>query len=121
MCEQTRSTTATPCNSRAMITSGPALSRPHQDQRSAKRSRPTAYPNYRLARRELRRRRLDYDALGKARFNDALSIYLGDGTLANAFAARWCIGARAEATGGVFQVREGEPVSRLGPTMHRRS
>ena len=53
--------------------------------------------------------------------NDALSIYLGDGTLANAFAARWCIGARAEATGGVFQVREGEPVSRLGPTMHRRS
>jgi hypothetical protein len=46
--------------------------------------------------------------------NDALSIYFADATLANAFVARWCIGARVEATGGVFQVREDDPVPRLG-------
>ena len=51
--------------------------------------------------------------------NDALSIYFADATLANAFVARWCIGARVEATGGVFQVREDDPVPRLGATMHR--
>jgi hypothetical protein len=51
--------------------------------------------------------------------NDALSIYFADAALANAFVARWCAGARVEATGGVFQVREDEPVPRLGATMHR--
>jgi hypothetical protein len=51
--------------------------------------------------------------------NDAVSIYFADATLANAFVARWCVGAKAEASGGVFQVREDEPVPRLGPTMHR--
>ena len=51
--------------------------------------------------------------------NDALSIYFLDPTLASAFVARWCVGARVEATGGVFQVREDEPVPRLGATMHR--
>jgi hypothetical protein len=51
--------------------------------------------------------------------NDALSIYFADATLANAFVARWCVGARVEATGGVFQVREDEPVPRLGATIHR--
>jgi hypothetical protein len=51
--------------------------------------------------------------------NDALSIYFADAALANAFVARWCVGARMEATGGVFQVREDEPVPRLGATMNR--
>jgi hypothetical protein len=51
--------------------------------------------------------------------NDALSIYFADAALANAFVARWCVGARVEATGGVFQVREDEPVLRVGATMHR--
>jgi hypothetical protein len=46
--------------------------------------------------------------------NDALSIYFADATLANAFVARWCVGARVEATGGVFQVREDEPEPRVG-------
>jgi hypothetical protein len=51
--------------------------------------------------------------------NDALSIYFADAALANAFVTRWCVGARVEATGGVFQVREDEPVPRLGSGMHR--
>jgi hypothetical protein len=51
--------------------------------------------------------------------NDSLSIYLADAALANAFVARWCVGARVEATGGVFQVREDEPAPRVGTTMHR--
>jgi hypothetical protein len=50
--------------------------------------------------------------------NDALSIYFADATLANAFVARWCVGARVEATGGVFQVREDEPAPRVVTTMH---
>jgi hypothetical protein len=51
--------------------------------------------------------------------NDALSIYFADATLANAFVARWCVGARVEATGGVFQVWEGEPEPRGGARLHR--
>jgi hypothetical protein len=51
--------------------------------------------------------------------NDALSIYFADAALATAFVARWCVGARVEAIGGVFQVREDEPVPRLGGTMHQ--
>ena len=51
--------------------------------------------------------------------NDALSTYFADAALANAFGARWCVGARVEATGGVFQVREDEPAPRLGAAMHR--
>jgi hypothetical protein len=34
--------------------------------------------------------------------------------LASAFVARWCVGSKVEAAGGVFQVREDEPVSRIG-------
>jgi hypothetical protein len=41
--------------------------------------------------------------------NDAVSIYFADTTLAGAFVARWCVGSKAEADGGVFQVREDEP------------
>jgi hypothetical protein len=41
--------------------------------------------------------------------NDALSIYFADATLASAFVAWWCVGAKVETVGGVFQVREDEP------------
>jgi hypothetical protein len=39
--------------------------------------------------------------------SDAISIYFADATLASAFVVRWCQGSKAEAAGGVFQVREG--------------
>jgi hypothetical protein len=45
--------------------------------------------------------------------NDALSIYFADATLASAFVARWCVGAKVETAGGVFQVREDEPEPRV--------
>jgi hypothetical protein len=51
--------------------------------------------------------------------NDALSIYFTDATLASAFVTRWCIGAKVETTGGVFQVREDEPEPRIGAGLHR--
>jgi hypothetical protein len=51
--------------------------------------------------------------------NDAVSVYFGDATLANAFVARWCVGARVEATGGVLRVRADEPMPRIGATMHQ--
>ena len=44
--------------------------------------------------------------------NDALPIYF-----ANAFAARWCVGARAESTEGVFHVRE-DAEGRGGPAQY---
>ena len=51
--------------------------------------------------------------------NDALSIYFADAARANAFVARWCVGAKVEPTGGVFQVREDEPAPRVGAAPHR--
>jgi hypothetical protein len=51
--------------------------------------------------------------------NDAISIYFADATLASAFVARWCVGARVETTGGVFQVREDEPAPRTAAGLHR--
>jgi hypothetical protein len=51
--------------------------------------------------------------------NDALSIYFGDATLASAFVARWCVGAKVETAGGVFRVREDEPAPRVGSGLHR--
>ena len=48
-----------------------------------------------------------------------LSIYFADATLASAFVARWCIGAKIETAGGVFQVREDEPEPRVGAGLHR--
>ena len=50
--------------------------------------------------------------------NDALSIYFGDATLASALVARWCVGAKVETAGGVFQVREDEPARRVGASLH---
>jgi len=46
--------------------------------------------------------------------NDALSIYFADATLASAFVARWCVGAKVETTNGVFQVREDDRELRVG-------
>jgi len=51
--------------------------------------------------------------------NDAVSIYFGDATLASAFVARWCIGAKVETAGGVFQVREDDPEQRVRAGLHR--
>ena len=51
--------------------------------------------------------------------NNALSIYFADATLASAFVARWCIGAKIETARGVFQVREDEPEPRVGLGLHR--
>jgi hypothetical protein len=42
------------------------------------------------------------------------AIYLADATLASAFVARWCVAAKVEKAGGVFQVREDEPEPRVG-------
>jgi hypothetical protein len=51
--------------------------------------------------------------------NDALSIYFAHVTLASAFVARWCVWAKVEAAGGVFQMREDEPEPRVGAGLHR--
>jgi hypothetical protein len=51
--------------------------------------------------------------------NDAISVYFADATLAGAFAARWCVGAKAETAGGVFRVREADPAPRVGAGLHR--
>ena len=51
--------------------------------------------------------------------NDALSIYFADATLASAFVARWCVRAKVETAGGVFQVRVDEPEPRVGAGLHR--
>jgi len=51
--------------------------------------------------------------------NDALSVYFADATLATAFVARWCVGAKAGTTRGVFQVRDDAPEARIGAGTHK--
>jgi hypothetical protein len=51
--------------------------------------------------------------------NDAVSIYFLDARLASAFVARWCTRCRVEAAGGVYKVREDEPLARVGTGLHR--
>jgi len=51
--------------------------------------------------------------------NGAISINFADATLANAFVARWCVGSKAVAAGGVFQVREDDPAPGVGAGLHR--
>jgi len=51
--------------------------------------------------------------------NDALSIYFADATLASAFVARWCVGAKVEIAGGVFAVRKDDFEPRVGAELHR--
>jgi hypothetical protein len=46
------------------------------------------------------------------------SIYFAGVTLASAFVARWWAGFRVETAGGVFQVREDEPVPRVGAGLY---
>ena len=50
--------------------------------------------------------------------SEAASIYFAEVTVATAFVARWCAGSRVETSGGVFQVREDEPASRVGARPH---
>ena len=97
-----------------------ALPRPHQDLCSASGTRPAAYANHGLARRELRRRRVGYTPSGtRGVLNDALSIYFAEPTLASAFVARWCIGAKVETAGGVFQLRDNATGARVGAGLHK--
>jgi len=51
--------------------------------------------------------------------NDAVSIYFLDATLASAFVARWCAGAKDETDGGVYRMRDDEPKPRIGAAPHR--
>jgi hypothetical protein len=51
--------------------------------------------------------------------NDGVSINFADATLASAFVARWCVGAKAETAGGMFQVREDEPEPRVRAGLHK--
>src|SRR5262249_179176 len=51
--------------------------------------------------------------------NDAVSIYFAHAPLASSFVSRWCVGAKVETTGGVFQVREDEPELRVGAGLHQ--
>ncbi|SRR6266404_5546292 len=72
------------------------------------------------ARRELWRKRVAMTPSGtRDVLNDALSIYFGNPTLASALVARWCAGYSVETVGGVFQVREDEPMSRVGAMLDR--
>jgi hypothetical protein len=50
--------------------------------------------------------------------NDALSIYFADATPASAFVASWCASYQVETSGGVFQVREDEPVRQVRASLH---
>jgi len=51
--------------------------------------------------------------------NDAVSVYFLDATLASAFVARWCAGSKVETDGGVFRIRDDEPMPRTGAPPHR--
>jgi hypothetical protein len=51
--------------------------------------------------------------------NEALAIYFLDTALANAFAARWCLGYRVETYEGSFRLRDDEPIPRIAAHHHR--
>jgi hypothetical protein len=51
--------------------------------------------------------------------NDAISVYLGDATIASAFVARWCRAQRVEIVDGLYRVRDDEPVPRIGAGHHK--
>ena len=51
--------------------------------------------------------------------NDAVAVYFCDATLAGAFVARWCRGARADIVDGAFRVREDAPPARRSAPLHR--
>jgi len=52
-------------------------------------------------------------------FNDAVSIYFLDATLASAFAARWCVASKVEVEGGLFRIRDDDPAPRIPAGVHR--
>jgi hypothetical protein len=56
---------------------------------------------------------------GRGVLNDAISVHLVDATIASAFVARWCIGYRAEATDGLYRIREDEPKPRIRAPDHK--
>jgi hypothetical protein len=47
------------------------------------------------------------------------SIYFADAPPAGGFVARWCAGSRVDTPGGVFQVREDEPMPQVGAGVYR--
>ena len=49
-----------------------------------------------------------------------VSLYFADAPLASAFVARWCVAAKVETTGGLFQVHADEPSPRFGAGLHRK-
>ena len=51
--------------------------------------------------------------------NDALAVYFLDATIASAFVARWCAAQRIEIVDGVYRVRDDEPKSRVGASLHK--
>jgi hypothetical protein len=51
--------------------------------------------------------------------NDAISVHLADARIASALVARWCIGYRAEASDGLFRIREDEPTPRVRAPDHK--
>jgi hypothetical protein len=51
--------------------------------------------------------------------NDALAVLFLDATIASAFVARWCVAQRVEIVDGVYQVRNDEPMPRIGAALHR--
>jgi hypothetical protein len=51
--------------------------------------------------------------------NDAIGVCLADPPIASTFVARWCAGQKAEATDGLFRVREDEPTLQTGTTPHK--
>ena len=79
------------------------------------------FPNRVGSNRPRRLRWLSYDAVGNAwrAERSELAIYFADALPAGAFVARWCAGSRVETPGGVFQVREDEPMPRVGAGVYR--
>jgi hypothetical protein len=64
-----------------------------------------------MARRELRGIRLGDNALGHIRSTERRPLdLLWQCHPTSAFVARWCAGYKIESAGGVFQVREDEPM-----------
>lgn len=51
--------------------------------------------------------------------NDAMAFYFLDATIASAFVARWCAAPRVEILDGVYRVRDDEPTSRVGASLHK--
>jgi hypothetical protein len=75
----------------------------------------SAAPTVSQTYERLRGRRLDEPSAAAG----SQHPYFGDATLASAFVARWCVGAKVETAGGVFQVREDQPAPWIGAGLPR--